>query len=173
MKKADRQKIFEKFGGKCAYCGCDLEKGWHVDHIEPIRRHRRWVNGNYFSRETGEVAKPSDVDEKTFLELYVWKECRYVENGCCHPENDVIENNNPSCPSCNINKHGDSIEVFRASIAGYLRSLNLRMVQYKMVKKYGLVQETGIEVVFYFEKFSSEQNVQECDTNPLNHGTKS
>lgn len=39
MKKSDRQIIFDKYGGKCAYCGCELQKGWHVDHIEPVDRH--------------------------------------------------------------------------------------------------------------------------------------
>jgi hypothetical protein len=27
--------VFDKYGGKCAYCGVDLVKGWHVDHIKP------------------------------------------------------------------------------------------------------------------------------------------
>lgn len=31
----DRQKIFEKFGGKCAYSGTDLKDDWQIDHIEP------------------------------------------------------------------------------------------------------------------------------------------
>jgi hypothetical protein len=35
VKRAERQLVFEKYGGKCAYCGCGLEKGWHVDHVEP------------------------------------------------------------------------------------------------------------------------------------------
>lgn len=26
--------LFDKYGGKCAYCGVDLEKGWNVDHIK-------------------------------------------------------------------------------------------------------------------------------------------
>jgi len=30
-----RDKIFNKYGGKCAYCGTDLIKGWHIDHINP------------------------------------------------------------------------------------------------------------------------------------------
>lgn len=34
MKKY-REQIFNKCGGKCAYCGCELQKGWHIDHIEP------------------------------------------------------------------------------------------------------------------------------------------
>lgn len=32
--KANRQEVFDKYGGKCAYCGCELQKGWHVDHIQ-------------------------------------------------------------------------------------------------------------------------------------------
>ena len=34
MKKHEREQIFNKYGGRCAYCGCELTKGWHVDHIE-------------------------------------------------------------------------------------------------------------------------------------------
>lgn len=34
-----RQAIWNKTGGKCWYCGDQLpEKGWHADHVEPIRR---------------------------------------------------------------------------------------------------------------------------------------
>ena len=41
-KKEKREFIFNKFGGKCAYCGCDLQKGWHVDELEPIRRNYKY-----------------------------------------------------------------------------------------------------------------------------------
>lgn len=28
-----------KFGGRCAYCGCELpEKGWHADHVQAVLR---------------------------------------------------------------------------------------------------------------------------------------
>ena len=37
MNKKDRELIFNKYGGKCAYCGCELTKGWHVDEFEPVR----------------------------------------------------------------------------------------------------------------------------------------
>jgi 5-methylcytosine-specific restriction endonuclease McrA len=33
-----REKIFNKFDGKCAYCACELQKGWHVDHFLPLVR---------------------------------------------------------------------------------------------------------------------------------------
>ena len=34
-KRQIRQEVFKKYNGKCAYCGCELQKGWHVDHIKP------------------------------------------------------------------------------------------------------------------------------------------
>ena len=33
-----REKVYQKFLGKCAYCGCELNGKFHIDHIEPIRR---------------------------------------------------------------------------------------------------------------------------------------
>lgn len=43
----DRDKIWQMFGCKCAYCGCDLQsssgKHMHVDHVKPLVRN--WWNG--------------------------------------------------------------------------------------------------------------------------------
>lgn len=153
MKKSERQIVFHKYGGRCAYCGCELQKGWHVDHVEPCRRIRKWVSGNYYHKVSGRVASPEDMDSvNEFHERFEWKEGRYVDAGYTNPEANHIDNYMPACPSCNINKHGYTIEQFRANIQGYLNSLNLRMVQYKMAKRYGLVEETGKPVVFYFEQ---------------------
>lgn len=34
--KIDRQKVLDKYGGKCAYCGCELTlKTMQVDHLIP------------------------------------------------------------------------------------------------------------------------------------------
>lgn len=153
MKKSEREIVFNKYGGKCAYCGCELQKGWHVDHVEPCRRERKWISGGFYDKFTGALLKKGCPDENLegFFDLYEWKEGRWVDNGFTNPDANHIDNYFPSCPSCNINKHGDTIEQFRQNIQGYLNSLNLRMVQYKMVKKYGLVEETNKPVVFYFE----------------------
>jgi 5-methylcytosine-specific restriction endonuclease McrA len=137
MKKQERQQVFEKCNGRCAYCGCELQKGWHVDHNEPVRRGERYVydvDGKRTRKQDGEY----------LMEYYE-----------IHPERNNVENYMPACPSCNINKHSDTIEEFRNNIQGYLNSLNLRMVQYKMVKKYGLVEETNKPVVFYFETLNN------------------
>ncbi len=133
MKKTDRQKIFDKYGGRCAYCGCELQKGWHVDEVEPVRR--IWTD---------------EYDEKK------GKWSRKIV-GSVHPDRFNIENQNPSCPSCNINKHSESLDSFRKAIKGYMKHLNEVSTQYKIAKRYGLVQETDIEVEFYFEKIQRNE----------------
>ena len=46
LSKEERQQLKMKFGGKCAYCGCELiDKKWHADHVEPIYR-KWWEKGN-------------------------------------------------------------------------------------------------------------------------------
>jgi 5-methylcytosine-specific restriction endonuclease McrA len=124
VNKKTRQKIFEKYNGRCAYCGCKLPDRWHVDHIEPVRRKLKYIHGKGYTTD------------------------RIMLN----PKNDVIENYNPSCPLCNILKGSLSMDSFRDMISGYVNSLNEYSNQYKMAKKYGLVQETELEVLFYFEK---------------------
>lgn len=36
-----RQEVFNKYGGRCAYCGKVLSpKGWQLDHLIPVQRER-------------------------------------------------------------------------------------------------------------------------------------
>jgi len=119
----ERDLIFNKYEGKCAYCGCELVKGWHVDHVKPVRREKKW-----------------DHEKRKF-----------VTTGNMDHENDVIENKYPACASCNINKHSMSLEEFRKLISGFMTHLNERNTQYKIAKRYGLVTETIKQVKFYFE----------------------
>ncbi len=126
MTKKDREIIFNKYNGHCAYCGVILQKGWHVDELLPVRRNMKWNN------------------DRT----------RFVHDGTYeHPERLNIDNQMPSCPSCNINKHSMSLEEFRSLIAGFMKHLNEINTQYKIAKRYGLVQETNAKVIFYFECF--------------------
>ena len=38
LSKEERQQVYEKCSGHCAYCGCDLEyKDMQIDHAEPLR----------------------------------------------------------------------------------------------------------------------------------------
>jgi hypothetical protein len=146
MKKEDRQKIFDKYGGRCAYCGCELQKGWHVDEIEPVRRLYKFVRGHWSNGGN------SDMSEEQLSALgSKWIDGKDVFVGYEHPERMTIENQNPACASCNINKHSDGLEAFRNMIKHFIVTLNRDNVQYKIAKRYGLIQETGIEVKFYFE----------------------
>jgi len=43
MNKELRDKIYNKYNGKCAYSGTPLEPDWWVEHIDPLRR--SWYNG--------------------------------------------------------------------------------------------------------------------------------
>ncbi len=129
MKTDIRKLIYNKYNGKCAYCGCELKKGWHTDHIEPIVRDSKW------NKDKG----------------------RYETTGSCRkPENETLENYNPACASCNIQKNSFTLEEFRRNIKRFVNSLNEYSTQYKFAKRYNLIQETNNEVIFYFETFKSE-----------------
>lgn len=119
--KKERELIFNKYGGRCAYCGCQLDKGWHIDEMLPVRRN------------------------------YDYRDGKRVLTGCEHPERLHIDNQMPACASCNINKHSESLEGFRKLIAGFVGSLNAYSTQYKIAKRYGFIVEVPKEVVFYFE----------------------
>ena len=123
--KKDREIIFNKYGGKCSYCGDPLQKGWHVDELLPVKRNHKY-----------------DKDKQKF----VW------DGTYEHPERLNINNQMPSCPSCNINKHSGSIEEFRSLITGFMKHLNEINTQYKIAKRYGLVKEEIKPIVFYFEQ---------------------
>ena len=123
LTKKQRQIVHDKYGGRCAYCGCELPKRWHADHIEPVQRRRVWDK----------------------------RQAKWLPAGVEHPDREKVDNYNPSCPSCNIIKSSHKLEFFREIIGNFINSLNEYSVQYKFAKKYGLVEETGKEVKFYFE----------------------
>lgn len=132
-KKQERELLYNKYNGRCAYCGDPLKKGWHVDEIEPIKRYTERIpdgKGSFLRNSKGN-----------------YKLKYLMEN----PEKLHIDNQNPSCPSCNIQKNSYTLEQFRENIKNFVNSLNQYSTQYKFAKKYGLIEETGIEVKFYFE----------------------
>lgn len=48
MSKVNREVVYNKYGGRCAYCGCTLTDKWQVDHIEPV--YRTWKDEDQFKR---------------------------------------------------------------------------------------------------------------------------
>src|SRR3990167_10865210 len=154
MKKSEREIVFNKYGGRCAYCGTELVKGWHVDEIEPVRRNRKLVQGHWRYKKT-KIEVPY-MEAKLLTEIQLLEKCEWWKggwkaDGAMHPERSHIDNQNPACASCNINKHSGSLEEFRELIEGFMKHLNEINTQYKIAKRYGLVKEEIKPVVFYFE----------------------
>jgi len=123
-KKEERQAIFDKTNGRCGYCGDPLQKGWHKDHMEPIGRESEWDRKGRKFRQTGVLRKP---------------------------ENDNFENLLASCPKCNLRKGSSKVDMFRYELMNTIDSLNRDSSPYRFAKQYGLLKETGIKIVFYFE----------------------
>lgn len=85
-------------------------------------------------------------DKVTTLE--VWG----VERGT-----DDFENLMPSCARCNRWKSTFNLEMFRNEITLQIERLNKYNNNYRMAKDFGLIQETEMSVVFYFEKYLFNQ----------------
>lgn len=150
ISKTIRQQVFNKYGGKCAYCGCELVKGWHVDHNKPIHRYwkyRREQNGRILKDENGNYIK----------DLFVQ-----------HPERDCVDNMMPACRRCNGWKSTYTIEQFRDEISEQTKRARSYSCNFRMAEDFGLIKETLLPVVFFFEKFNSDPTAQECDATKLN-----
>jgi hypothetical protein len=127
LKKAEREQVRLKYGGHCAYCGIELGGRWHADHLVPVQR---------------ELISKQNKDG-------TWR----LDSGKpLKPENDHIDNMMPACAPCNISKGCNTLEGWRAWIAGHVNSLNSYHPIYRLAKSYGLISETGAPVIFYFEK---------------------
>lgn len=125
LSKADRAKVRDKFGGKCAYCGEPLQDRWHADHVERVERVLE------FDRERGGV-RCTDKFHR--------------------PENDTVENRWPSCAPCNLDKHSMTLDQWRRKLQNACDVLRRNQPTYRHALRFGLVQETGRQVTFYFER---------------------
>ena len=122
--KQQRQTLRTKFGGRCAYCGQELGHRWHADHFEPVQRQSAWDNKKKKLVATGE---------------------------CGAAEHDNLENLMPACPACNIDKSVLSLEEWREKLQRSTDVLARNSPTYRHALRFGLVQETGRRVQFYFE----------------------
>ncbi len=131
LNKQEREQIRLKFGGRCAYCGNDLPaNGWHRDHVASIYRVSKFV------RENGIL--------------------RLIQTGRCeHPENENPENYFPACSACNRFKSVYDIETWRQELAKQVERARKKSFNFRFAERFGLVQETGRPVVFWFEKFAA------------------
>lgn len=104
-----------KFGGRCAYCGCELpEKGWHADHVEAALR--KWEFGERQSNGTRRAVATGKF----------WR-----------PENDAIENLFPACAPCNLFKATFSVDLFREEITRQAERARAYSVNFRTAERFG------------------------------------
>ncbi|MEI7341412.1 HNH endonuclease [Pectobacterium brasiliense] len=134
LNKKQRAELRMKFGGRCAYCGCELpENGWHADHVEPIYRGRDF---NRAVTDDGKFEFTSRVAEREAL--------------------DVAENMAPACKQCNLFKGGHTVESFREQITHQTERARAYSVNFRTAERFGQIQITPSPIVFWFEKYQTE-----------------
>lgn len=132
LNKKQREELRMKFGGRCAYCGCELpEKGWHADHVEAIHR-------------------KLEIDEEARSQGK-WKLKQTGES--FRPQHDTLENMNPACAPCNLFKSVFDIEEFRNQIQLQAERGLRASVNFRTAERFGLVEIVNKPVVFWFERY--------------------
>ena len=129
--KKAREELRMMFGGKCAYCGCELNGRWHADHKIPIGRRTKYIETpecqySYKLVPTGELDRP-DMDTK--------------------------ENIVPCCCSCNINKGPLSLITWRKQLEDITGILQRGYPTYRHAVRFGQVVEVAGPIVFWYEKY--------------------
>jgi len=134
-RKARRQKVYEKYGGRCAYCGTKIEyKDMQVDHLIPQRLFTAYDLTKDYSQEWFKkefFAKSLDKDD---------------------PSNLM-----PSCRSCNHYKGAEPLKAFRY----WMNTIHERIEKIYIVRvalRYGIVKLCPFDGEFYFEKFKNNDN---------------
>ncbi|EGU4430710.1 HNH endonuclease [Salmonella enterica] len=135
LTRKQRERLRMKFGGRCAYCGCELpEKGWHADHVQAVlRKSERCMKaaekGIFRLKSTGDVFRP---------------------------EADCPENIFPSCAPCNLLKTTYSLEIFRKQVSLQVERGRRSSVNFRTAERFGLISVVNKPVVFWFEQYEGE-----------------
>ena len=64
-----------------------------------------------------------------------------------------IESLNPACGRCNRYKSTMDLETFRKQLSKQVQRARNKSWNFRMAEDFGLVAETGNDVIFYFEKY--------------------
>ncbi|ECM3159423.1 HNH endonuclease [Salmonella enterica subsp. enterica] len=135
LTRKQRERLRMKFGGRCAYCGCELpEKGWHADHVQAVlRKSERCMKaaekGIFRLKSTGDVFRP---------------------------EADCPENIFPSCAPCNLLKTTYLLEMFRKQVSLQVERGRRSSVNFRTAERFGLISVVNKPVVFWFEQYEGE-----------------
>lgn len=132
MTKKQREIVYNKYNGHCAYCGKIIDyKDMQVDHLIPQRAfdskkpyRRKYKN----LKDTIEIADVNDI-------------------------NNLM----PSCRRCNHYKRANPLEDFRYYLLDMKHKLLDDSYLGKVAMDYGMVTWNGWDGKFYFEKVESSE----------------
>ena len=128
--KRQRDALRQKFAGKCAYCGGDLGKNMHADHVEPVRR-----------IVTDAWSRPLPLEERHLL----------------RPERNRVGNMMPACAPCNLHKGGYSLEAWRAYLQRSAEIVRKQTSTFRAGERFGIISVREKPIIFYFETQSLAQ----------------
>lgn len=132
LTKKQRKIVWDKSGGKCWYCGCQLpEKGWHADHFWPVIR---------------ELTRVQNPPGSQYSHKHVCKGEMY------RAANDHIENMVPACAPCNNFKFTYPVEFFREELEAQIDRARRSSVNFRNAERFGLIEIKPVKVVFWFEQ---------------------
>lgn len=120
--KRQRDALRATFGGKCAYCGGEIGRTMHADHVEPVLR-----------------IKASPWNDLTATML--WK-----------PERNTIANMMPACAPCNLHKGGYSLEQWRVYLQRSAEIVRKATSTFRAGERFGVITVSDAPIVFYFER---------------------
>lgn len=72
-----RKKIFDRYNGRCAYCGCELDlHDFHIDHFIPLSKGGKNGDNRFPSCPTCNMCK-GELDSEEFKQkiLNIFKDC--------------------------------------------------------------------------------------------------
>lgn len=120
--KKIRLLVWEKCNRHCAYCGCELKY------------------------EDMQVDHVESVWKHEFNKFYIG------EKSISEEQLHSLDNLMPACRACNFYKSSWDLESFRDNLSTMLYRNLASNFNYKMLKKYELIEENIHPVEFYFEK---------------------
>ena len=119
--KKQREALRAKFGGRCAYCGGELGKSMHADHLEPCLR----------------------------IQPTPWNELERVEMH--KPERNTVANMMPACAPCNLHKGGYSLEAWRTYLQRSAEIVAKQTSTFRAGERFGVIRVSKEPVRFFFE----------------------
>lgn len=131
-KKEHRELVYKKYLGRCAYCSESIKYSeMQIDHVIPQSSFISHVKNKFRVLEFLKHLSEFDVDH--------------------------FDNLMPACRVCNKWKSAFDLELFRQEVFEQVKRLNDYSSNYRMAKKYNLVQENIKPIKFYFETINHEK----------------